>query len=558
MNQTKTPNITLYLFWFTILVSRLFFIFIDARISQASLAKQSNQKQQSIVSTNLLANNTAHSKSQKKPLNTIADAIPSTDAETSHGSSMLEDETLVDTFSNIEPNPTAVTTVDSTEPIQIQDSTNIGPTSYPAKSSITTEIQNIEDSYKETNDTTLLPWMVKKLVKSYQFDEAYRYFNMMELSDQNSDPKLHLYLLINQSSINITSLGSIQSIIPTLDSYKSQWLISTSDYNFYQGLLQIRNGNYEEANKLFQNNTDLDQQKFIKSFQKSKTDYSTTKDAPKYYLDWLISLGLMKNGYFSIAKKIALDSLSQNEKYILPYQVLAYTNFITNNTEISADYFIRLAEFDFANKESYNLLIWISYFRAEKYTEAVLYLTQVTDSKSMTDAYRYLTLAYEKLWDTANVTSYQQKLLWQPDINKTDFYTYFYQTSFAPYSLWKTFDIYNHNQQLYVLFLQKCELSSFAGSDKDICEYWKIWLDLIQGNLDSQDWKTIQYLSNLYPQSYFYQILWDISAKNSYTDQANTYYSKAIKLTSDSTEKEIIKNKITNLTNSEKPLFSKK
>lgn len=551
MNQSKAPNIPLYLFWFTILVSRLFFIFTDARISQASLSKQSSQRQQSIVSPNVVSNKAIYSKIEKKPLNTIADAIPSTDVETSHGSSMLEDETLVDTFSNIESNQILATATST------QDSINIAQTYSPSKSSITTEIQIIEDSYKETNDKTLLPWMVKKLVKNYQFDEAYNYFNMMDLSDQNSDPKLHLYLLLNQSSVHITSLTSIQSILHTLDSYKSQWLISTSDYNFYQGLIQIRNGNYEEADKLFQNNQDSDQQKFIKSFQKSKSDYSNTKDAPKYYLDWLISLSLMKNGYFSIAKKIALDSLSQNEKYILPYQVLAYTNFITNNTEISADYFIRLAEFDFANKESYNLLIWISYFRAEKYTEAVLYLTQVTDSKSMTDAYRYLILAYEKLWDTANVASYQQKLLWQSDINKTDFYTYFYQTSFAPYSLWKTFDIYNHNQQLYVLFLQKCELSSFAGADKDICEYWRVWLDLAQNTLDSQDQKTVQYLSILYPQQYFYQILWDISAKNSDIDQSKIYYSKAFKLTSDSTEQEIIKNKITNLTNSEKPLFSK-
>jgi len=65
----------------------------------------------------------------------------------------------------------------------------------------------------------------------------------------------------------------------------------------------------------------------------------------------------MKNGYFSIAKKIALNALDQNDKYSLPYQVLAYTNFLTNNTEVAADYFLKLAEFDQANKDSYKFFI---------------------------------------------------------------------------------------------------------------------------------------------------------------------------------------------------------
>jgi hypothetical protein len=134
------------------LVSRLFFIFTDARISQASLlAKQSNRRQQSIVSTNLVTNKTVNSIPQKKPLNTIADAVPYADIDASHGSSMIEDETLVDTFSNIESNQVSATATST------QDSINIAQTSYPAKSSITTEIQSIEDSFKKTNDKDLLP-----------------------------------------------------------------------------------------------------------------------------------------------------------------------------------------------------------------------------------------------------------------------------------------------------------------------------------------------------------------------------------------------------------------
>lgn len=514
---------------------------MDARISQANFTKQYVQKGELTNTTKLSTSSSKKPKPESK--NLAANTISSPESPANHWSSIPEN--LVDTFTE-------------TTSKELSIPNNSIQTSYQNKTAIVTDIENIENFFKKTNDKTVLPWLIKKLLKDYKFDEAYNYFNMMDSYDQKSDPKLHLYLLINQSSVNIANLDSIQSILPVLNSYKSDWIISDSDYNFYQWLIQIRNGKYDEAQKLFQNNIDTDQQKFIKNFQKSETDYSNTKDAPEYYLDWLISLDLMKNWYFTIAKKVALDALSQNEKYILPYQVLAYTNFITNNTEVAADYFLRLSEFDLANQDSYKFLIWISYFRAKKYSESILYLSQVTNEKVLTDTYRYLVLAYEKIWDIENISRYQQKLLWQSDITNTDFYTYFYQSSYSPYSLWKNFDIYNQNQQLYILFLQKCELSSFTGVEKDICEYWKLWFDVLQWTLDSQDSETIQNLANRYPQSYFYQVLWDISFKNLDIDQAKVYYTKADKLASDFIEKEVIKNKLINLSNQEKPLFSQK
>lgn len=558
MNHSKTPNIFLYLFWFTILVAWLVFIFMDASISKLTIQTKSLSK---------IENTQNNIKSQKETTKIAKKSSEEPIHSSSPSIEDLLDENIIVPTTPTESKPTqdessmqvAKEKIPEQNPVSKPDITaDSNQFSYQAKNSNTENIQSIQDAFKKTNDKTILPWLVKKLVKNYQFDEAYNYFNMMESTDQKSDPNLHLYILLNQSSINISSIDSIQSIKPIVDQYKAEWLISDQESRFYQALIQIRYGKYDEASTLLTSNTDPDLQSFIQSFQKSKSDFSTTKDAPKYYLDWLVSLSLMKNGYFTIAKKIALDALSHNDKYILPYQVLAYTNFLTNNTEVAWDYFLKLSEFDQANKDSYKFFIWVSYFRANKYPESVLYLSQVTNEKVLTDTYRYLTLAYEKLWDNENISHYQQKLLWQADIDKSDFYTYFHQTSFSPYGQWKSFNLYEENQQLYILFLQKCELSMFQWSDKDVCNYGKIWFDIIQNTLSTQDENSILTLVKSYPQPYLYQILWDIKNKSSNIEEAKSYYSKAIKLTTDSTEKEILKTKISNLTNSEKPLFSKK
>lgn len=546
MNQSKTPNITLYLFWFTVLVSWLVFIFMDANTNK------------SILQAETLAKTTNVSKTVKPA---VASTLHSSAAKTENLSDMGIQDSLDENII-IPETPTEdeiKKQIESTESVESTDlNTESIQSSYQSKVSVSTEIQSLSESYSKTNDQSILPWLVKKLVKNYQFDEAYNYFNMMSTADQKSDPNLHLYLLLNQYTVTISSPDSIQSVVPVLEQYKSEWLLSDQEYKFYLSLTKIRYGRYDEASTLLASNTDPDLQSFIQSFKKAKSDFSNTKDVPSYYLDWLVSLSLMKNWYFSVAKKIALETLEKNNKYSLPYQVLAYTNFLTNNTEAAWDYFLKLSELDQSNQDSYKFLIWVSYFRANKYSESVLYLSQVDNDKLLTDTYRYLILAYEKLWDNENTSRYQQKLLWQSDIDKVDFYTYFHQTSFEPYSQWKEFKLYNTNQQLYILFLQKCELSNFQSMEKDVCLYGKIWFDLAQNALDSTDEKEIIYLSKKYSKSILYQIIWDIKSKESDLDSANSYYSKALKSTKDSIEKEVIKSKIANLSNPEKPLFSQK
>jgi len=116
------------------------------------------------------------------------------------------------------------------------------------------------------------------------------------------------------------------------------------------------------------------------------------KNPPIYYRDALVALTLLKNGYFSFAKRLALHALVTNKDYVLPYQVLAYSNFLTHNREAAKEYFLKLADFDVTNAFLYKFLIGISYYRYGDYEQSILYLNQVTDPGLQIDVYRYMLL----------------------------------------------------------------------------------------------------------------------------------------------------------------------
>jgi len=117
----------------------------------------------------------------------------------------------------------------------------------------------------------------------------------------------------------------------------------------------------------------------LTSYQSALSNFVKIKNPPLYYRDGLVSLSLLKNGYFVFAKRLALHALMQNQEYVLPYQVLAYANFLTHNREASKDYFLKLADFDSNNASLYKFLIGVSYYRYGEYEQSILYLTQVTE-----------------------------------------------------------------------------------------------------------------------------------------------------------------------------------
>jgi hypothetical protein len=250
---------------------------------------------------------------------------------------------------------------------------------------------------------------------------------------------------------------------------------------------------------------------------------------PDYYFDTLVSLELFNQWLFQPAKVLALYSLQKNANYILPYQVLAYANFLTNSRDSSIEYLKKLMELDPNNVEKYRFLVWVASYRDEKYEQSVVMLSRIQDDKLRLDAQRYLINDYIKLDQRTKLIASRNKLLWYENLVASDFYTYFYEAFYHPYSEWKQFQIYAFDIELANKMLRVCSMT-LSNEERAVCTYWTIGRNIA---LWQFDWIE-QYLLNLiaeYPQWYLYQALWDYYVQQWNLEKAKAYLLKAVSLT---------------------------
>lgn len=403
-------------------------------------------------------------------------------------------------------------------------------------------IQILQEVYKKTNNPEILTKLLQELIESYQFDYAKSYINQISTLwySPEIDSDLYLHILIN--SLSITDSRDLIYFETQLENMSNKWYINKDDTYFYLWLIKIWKKDFNWANNLFKNILDSRYSKFINHFDTNLTNYSAQKDIPSYYTDAMISLTMLKNWYFSIAKKLSLNVLMSNDKYILPYQILAYSHFLTNNRETSIDYFLKLIDIDKSKEDNYKFMIWVSYYRLDKNEESVLYLSQIKNKLYQTDVHRYLILNYLEWNDIPKLVRTRQSLLWQNDLEKSDFYNYFYNTFYIPFRNQEPSSIYKENQTLAISFLDKC-YQTFSTWDSDICIYWQAWQDITLFNREAAKDKLL-YLAEKYPQSYIYHALWDYYNIKKDLQKAKTYYIKAVSSTTSETEKNIVRTKI--------------
>jgi len=251
-------------------------------------------------------------------------------------------------------------------------------------SEIFQDLNVLEYLYTKNKNPELLQPLVEKFLQYYQFDKANQYLTLLVAEEGdyfslNLDPHQVLYARFHDSSLDLDSVNSLEDVFTLVGDYKEHNLITADDAMFYKGLKSLRAYDYQTATAAFGKVTDVRYKDFKASYESALATYVKIKNPPTYYRDALVSLTLLKNGYFSLAKRLALRSLLQNKEYILPYQVLAYTNFLTHNREAAKEYFLKLADFDVANTFLYKFLIGISYYRYGDYEQSIMYLNQVTD-----------------------------------------------------------------------------------------------------------------------------------------------------------------------------------
>lgn len=417
-------------------------------------------------------------------------------------------------------------------------------TAVESKQSSLADIRLLMDTYDQNKWDDVLVVLIQRLATEYQFDDANRYLQKLMQKpsyEKKLDVRVILYVLFHNTEVSSNDPQAVQSILPVIEQFRSEGLLTKDDYSFYQWLVNVRSQKYSEANKNWASISSGVYTDIVQSYRKAIVEYSGSKNAPVYYQDALVALSMLKNWYFSVAKKLALSALMQNTDYILPYQILAYTNFLSNNWDVSAEYFLKLADFDQTNRDQYMFLVGVSYYRQGEYDQSVLYLNQVQASGSLTDVYRYQLLSSLAMEDADGAIRIRQKLLGQPDLQATDFTQFFTTFFYQPYANGQPLTLYRDNTQLASMYIDVCARVLSGGADA--CTYGEVWL-----SLSTATWAWIAskllYLSSTYHQSFLSHALGDYYFQNKEYDLAKDAYTQALASTTSSNEKILLNDKL--------------
>jgi hypothetical protein len=186
------------------------------------------------------------------------------------------------------------------------------------------------------------------------------------------------------------------------------------------------------------------------------------------------------------------------------------------------------------NAEKYRFLMWVASYRDEKYEQSVIMLSMIKDENLRLDTERYLINDYLKLDQKNKLISNWNKMLWYENLVASDFYTYFYETFFRPYSQWEEFQLYTLDTELVNKMLRVCSIT-LQNEEKAVCTYWTIGRNIALWQFDWME----QYLLNLvaeYPQWYLYQALWEYYVQHRELDKAKAYLLKAVSLSQKKSE----------------------
>lgn len=397
--------------------------------------------------------------------------------------------------------------------------------------------------YTKTPSIELLNSLIDVLLAQHRFTEAYRYVQESLTNYPGSlDPHTHIYAALHSPDVTISQAWSISSVEKLVEEYRNKNLLNADDYLFYQGIIKFWYGDFDSARLLFKQITWPTYRSIVDYVLNTFDTLSTQKDIPQYYADAIVSLALMKNGYYSVAKKLATSIVLQNKDYILPYQILAYSHFMTQNWDTSIEYFLKLRELESKQEQRYTFLIGVAYYWKWDFSQSIMYLQQVQAGSLTADAYRYIFLSYNKAGEYNKAISTRQKLMWHTDISKDDFYTYFYQTFFAPIRNGSTWDMYTNNPDIARASIGQCR-SAISEENQDVCDYGQAWLALANGDMPGAK-EYLDVLIQNYDEPYLFHALGDYYAQAGDSQTAEEYYTKVIEKSTDATEQNIIKKKM--------------
>ena len=389
----------------------------------------------------------------------------------------------------------------------------------------------LQKVFEKTLDVDVMNLIVENYLSEYQFLKAKKFIEgLPERYFSELNPLLNLRVAFN--SFALTSKTVDENLLSLVNNYSSK--ISSEDKNRYIWVVALMDRNYDKFFEVSSSFTSEKNKNFTSKLQWYKDQISKQMWMPEYYFDTLVALELFNQWLFQPAKVLALYSLQQNSDYILPYQILAYANFLTNSWDTSVEYLKKLVDLDQNNAEKYRFLMWVAYYWAEKYEQSVTMLATIQNDKLRLDTQRYLINNYLKLDQKNKLISTWNKLLWYENLVASDFYTYFYESFFHPYSEWKQYQIFAFDTELANKMIRVCSIR-LSDKEKVVCMYWTIGKNVA---LWKFEWLE-EYLLDLtaqYPQWYLYQALWEYYLHHWEEDKAKLYLLKAVSMSTDKME----------------------
>ena len=396
----------------------------------------------------------------------------------------------------------------------------------------------LQKVFNQTMDKDVMNLIVENYLNEYQFVKAKKFIdNLPEAYVEDLKPSLHLRVIFN--SFSLSSKNVNESLSSVIQDYSSKNKISEEDTNRYLSVLALMNQNYDHFFEISAKFTSEKYKAFSSKLLWYKDQISKQMWMPQYYFDTLVSLELFNQWLFQPAKVLALYSLQKNSNYILPYQILAYANFLTNSWDTSIEYLKKLTELDSNNAEKYRFLMWVAYYRNEKYGQSAIMLSMIRSESLRLDSERYLIRDYLYLNQLNKLISSWDKLLWYENLVASDFYTYFYEAFFHPYAEWQKFQIYTQNTELANKMIRVCSIK-LLDEEKVVCMYGSIWKNIAIWNFEWIE-KSLLKLVEEYPQWYLYHALWEYYIKQWDLEKAKAYLLKAVSSTQKASEKNQIK-----------------
>lgn len=394
----------------------------------------------------------------------------------------------------------------------------------------------LQQVFEKTRDTYIMNLIVENYLNEYQFVKAKKFIeNLPELYYKELKPSLNLRVAFN--SFALTSKTTNETLTSLIQSYKSKNQISDEDWNWYLWILALMQRDYDKFFTIAGSLTSDSRKAFAAKIMWYKDQISKQMWMPEYYFDTLVALELFNQWLFQPAKVLALYSLQQNSNYILPHQILAYANFLTNSWDTSVEYLKKLADLDQNNAEKYRFLMGIAYYWAEKYEQSVTMLSTIQSDNLRLDTQRYLINDYLQLDQKNKLIASRNKLLWYENLVASDFYTYFYEVFYHPYSQWGQYQLYAFDTELANKMLRVCSMK-LSDDERAVCTYGSIGRNIA---LWKFEWLE-QYLLDLtsqYPQWYLYQALWDYYIQQWDNEKAKMYLLKAVSLINSKNKSEI-------------------